>query len=33
MEVAMVNKEKIKAEVFDRLIVHLQSSTELQNID
>ncbi|MBU92236.1 MAG: hypothetical protein CML88_01740 [Rhodobiaceae bacterium] len=33
MEVAMVNKEKIKAEVFDRLIVHLQTSTELQNID
>ena len=29
----MINEEKIKAEVFDRLIAHLQTSTKLQNID
>ncbi len=29
----MTNEEKIKAEVLDRLITHLQTSTELQNID
>ena len=33
MEEAMTNEEKIKAEVLDRLITHLQTSTELQNID
>ena len=29
----MTNEEKIKAEVLDRLITHLQTNTELQNID
>ena len=29
----MTDEEKIKAEVLDRLITHLQTSTELQNID
>tara|TARA_B100001027_G_scaffold32673_1_gene19780 strand:+ start:212 stop:463 length:252 start_codon:yes stop_codon:yes gene_type:complete len=33
MEGAMTNEEKIKAEVLDRLIIHLQTSSELQNID
>tara|TARA_B100000676_G_C17670547_1_gene626150 strand:+ start:376 stop:627 length:252 start_codon:yes stop_codon:yes gene_type:complete len=33
MEVVMTNEEKIKAEVFDRLVLHLQGDTELQNID
>ncbi len=33
MEEAMTNEEKIKAEVLDRLITHLQTNTELQNID
>ena len=30
MEVVMTNEEKIKAEVFDRLVLHLQGDTELQ---
>ena len=29
----MTDEEKIKAEVLDRLITHLQTNTELQNID
>ena len=33
MEEAMTDEEKIKAEVLDRLITHLQTNTELQNID
>ena len=33
MEEAMTNEEKIKAEVLDRLITHLQTNAELQNID